>query len=198
MTVEDAKADLAYIRHLMADVRHATYLSGGYFIVWGILIGLGLIATWMRVTGIWMVSPFASWAVCLALGGVGTWWLVRQEQREPVEAPAGRLIGFVWGAVGISMLIIFFVGVGSGTVNGALMSPISSTFVGSAVFLTGALAGMNWVRNLAIGWWLGAAVMFAWPGLYNLLLMGLMLIAFYVVPGVILVLRKRQMQRDAA
>ncbi|HEX7047714.1 MAG TPA: hypothetical protein VF275_09120 [Gammaproteobacteria bacterium] len=187
MTSNDARADLAYIRQLMEDTRHATGVSGGYFIVWGVVIGLGLIATWARIAEYWTVPPFAAWTVCLALGGIGTFFLVRREQREPVEAPAGKLIGTVWMSMGITMLIIFFIGVGSGNLGAEHMSALSSALVGGAVFLTGTLSGLNWLRNLAFGWWGGAVVMFAWPGLYVLLLMGVMLLALYVVPGIVLI-----------
>lgn len=191
MAPEDPRADLAYIRQVMEDTRRAAYVSGGYFIVWGIVIGLGLVGSWLTATGAWQVSPLLYWAVCLALGGAGTFLLVRAEMREPVCAPAGRLIGMVWASMGISMLIIFFIGVGSGTLGGQHMSALSSALVGGAVFMTGTLAGLPWLRNLSIGWWAGSAVMFAWPGLYVLLLMGVMLFALYVIPGVILIRMKR-------
>ncbi|HEX6928684.1 MAG TPA: hypothetical protein VF267_05520 [Gammaproteobacteria bacterium] len=191
MTTDDVRADLAYIRRLMEDTRRATYVSGGYFIVWGIAIGLGLIANWLLIIGAVHFSPFISWTACIALGGVGTFFLVRQEQRAPVEAPAGKLIGMVWMSMGITMMIIFFIGVGSGHLSGAHMPALSSALVGGAVFLTGVLAGMPWLRNLALGWWAGAALMFAWPGLHVLLIQGLMLLALYVVPGVILIRMNR-------
>lgn len=190
MTTNDPRADLAYIRQLMADTRQATYVSGGYFIVWGIAIGLGLLLTWLQLTGRMPMMPMASWTGCLVLGSIGTFFLVREEKNQPVQTPAGRLIGMVWMSVGISMLIIFFVGVGTGAMNGSLMTPVSSTLVGTAVFLTGTLASLNWVRNLALGWWLGAAAMFAWPGLHVLLMMGIMLFVLYVIPGVILIRQK--------
>lgn len=191
MTTNDPRADLAYIRQLMEDTRRATYVSGGYFIVWGIAIGLGLLLTWLQLTGHMPMMPMVSWTGCLVLGGIGTLFLIREEMNQPVQTPAGRLIGMVWMSIGISMLIIFFVGVGSGVMPGSLMTPVSSTLVGAAVFLTGTLASLNWVRNLALGWWLGAAAMFAWPGLHVLLLMGVMLFVLYVIPGVILIRQKQ-------
>ncbi|HEX6927937.1 MAG TPA: hypothetical protein VF267_01710 [Gammaproteobacteria bacterium] len=191
MTASDPRADLAYIRHLMEDTRRAACVSGGYFIVWGVVIGLGLIATWARIAGYWTVPPFAAWVVCLALGGIGTFFLVRRELREPVEGPAGRLIGMVWMSMGITMMIIFFIGVGSGSLGAEHMSALSSALVGGAVFLTGALSGLAWLRNLSFAWWAGAAVMFAWPGVHVLLLMGVMLLALYVVPGLLLIRMNR-------
>lgn len=194
MSVEEARADLTYIRRMMEDTRQATYVSGGYFIVWGIVIGVGLLLTWLQLTGYMPLMPMTSWAACLVAGGIGTGFLVHAEKRRPVEIPAGRLVGLVWMSVGISMLIVFFVGTGTGALSGSLMPAISSTFIGTAVFLTGTLAGLAWVRNLALGWWLGAAAMFAWPGLHVLLLMGVMLFALYVIPGVILIRKKTPVQ----
>lgn len=191
MNSDDARADLAWIRRLMEDTRRATYVSGGYFIVWGIAIGLGLLATWLRIAGHWQVSPFASWIACLALGAAATFWLVRNERREPVEAPAGRLIGQVWLAMGVSVLVLFFAGVGSGTLDGALMPALACTLTGGAVFLTGTLSGLGWLRGLAGAWWLGATAMLIWPGVHVLLLMGVMLLALYVIPGVVLIRLRR-------
>lgn len=187
MSTDSAKSDLAYIRQLMAETRQATYLSGGYFVVWGLVTGLGLLATWAQVAGYWAVSPFLIWGITYALGSVGTLFLARQEYRRPVEAPAGKLIGMVWISIGISMMINFFVGVGSGALDGQHMSGVASSLVGTAVFLTGALSGIIWLRNLAAGWWAGSAVIFIWPGEHVFLLMGFLLLALHVVPGIVLI-----------
>lgn len=192
MNHDDVRADLAHIRRLMEDTRRATVVGGGYFIAWGIAIGLGLLVTWLRVAGHWEVPPFGSWIACLALGGIATCWLVQREKRDPVQAPGGRLIGLVWLAMGISVLVLFFAGVGSGNLDGRLMPALSSVLVGGAVFLTGMLSGLNWLRNLAAAWWLGATAMLLWPGPHVLLLMGAMLLALYVIPGIVLIrMRKR-------
>lgn len=189
MTVDDARADLAYIRHMMEDARYATSVGGGFFIAWGIAIGLGLLATWAHLAGHWEVPNFAAWTMCIALGGIATFFLVRREQRA--ATPASRLVGMVWLSMGVSLLIIFFIGVGSGNLAPVHMPALSSTLAGGAVFLTGVLAGLAWLRNLAFAWWAGAVVMFAWPGMYVLLLMGVMLLVLYVVPGIVLIRRDR-------
>jgi hypothetical protein len=45
---------------------------------------------------------------------------------------------------------------------------------------------VKWIRNLAFGWWGGAIIMFIFPGLYHLLLMAWMMIAFQTIPGYII------------
>ena len=193
MTGNDARADLAYIRRLLEDTRHVTCVSGGYFVVWGVVTLLGLAMTWGWLAGHWTTSPLVAWGGSLLLGAAGTFLLVRRERREPAQGLGGTLIGAVWLSMSVAMLIILFIGVGSGSLEGRHMSALASTLVGGAVFMTGTLAGMGWLRNLAFAWWAGAAAMFAWPGEYVLPLMGLMVLSLYVVPGLLLIrLRRRQ------
>lgn len=192
MTDTDARADLAYIRRLLEDTRHVTCVSGGYFVVWGTVTLLGLFLTWGWLAGRWTLSPFVAWTACLLLGAAGTFFLVRRERREPARGLGGTLIGAVWLSMSIAMLIILFIGVGSGSLEGRHMSALASTLVGGAVYMTGTLAGMAWLRNLAFAWWAGAAVMFWWPGVYVLPLMGVMVLALYVVPGLLLIRLRRQ------
>ena len=193
----EAQADLAYIRRLMVDTRRAACLSGGYFIVWGIVVGAALFATWLQLTGTLAYKPFITWTLCFVVGSLGTLYLVRQEMKEPVKSPGGRLIGTVWTSLGVTQLVLFFAGLGSQALPGEHMPALFSTLVGSGVFLTGVLAGLNWMRNLAFAWWAGAVVMFFWPGLHVLLLMGLMLVVLYVVPGLVLVRMKSRQPTSA-
>ncbi|HET6630950.1 MAG TPA: hypothetical protein VFG91_14350 [Woeseiaceae bacterium] len=197
MTEDDARADLAYIRRLLEDTRHVTCVSGGYFVVWGVATLLGLLMTWGWLAGNWTLAPLVAWSGCFVLGAAATFLLVRRESRAPARRFGGTLIGAVWLSMSIAMLIILFIGVGSGNLDGRNMSALASTLVGGAVFMTGTLAGMAWLRNLAFAWWAGASVMFAWPGGYVLPLTGLMVLALYVVPGLFLI-RMRRRQNVAA
>ena len=193
----DARNDLAYIRELMLDTRHAACLSGGYFIVWGLATGGALFATWLQLIGVLPYSPMITWGLCFLVGSAGTLYLVREDRREPVQAPAGRLIGMVWVALGVTQLVVFFAGLGTHALPGEHMPALFSALVGTGVFLTGVLAGLGWLRNLAIGWWAGSTLMFLWPGLHVLLIMGLMLFVLSVVSGIVLVRMKHRRQTSA-
>ena len=193
MDDRQAREDIAYIRELMVETRQATYAGGAYFIVWGLAIGLGLLFTWLFASGTLALpasgraTMLVTWAVALGMGGLAMWWWpIRREQRMPVQSAGSRLIGLTWSAVGVSLLILFFVGVGAGSLPGYLMNPLSALFIGIGIFMTGTLAGIGWIRNLAFGWWIGGAVMLASPGLWNLWMMALMLFVLYLVPGIIL------------
>lgn len=197
MDQAQAQQDLAFIRELMQSARRATYVSGAFFILWALITGLGLLGTWLLVTGKLTlpfdagVGTFWLWIVLDTIGFIGTVWIIRRVHSRATAAanPVDRLIGLSWFAVAAGILIVAIVGVGSGTISGDVMCAISAVFIGIGVFNSGLLAGMKWLRNLAFGWWIGGGLMLAAPGLWNLWFMALLLFLLYLIPGVVLARR---------
>lgn len=183
--------DLAYIRDLMEDTRRAAGLSGGYFVLWGLAISVGLLLTWLQVIDVLPYRPILTWGPCLALGLLGHFVLAWRDEQRPVQSRAGRLVGTVWLALGVAQLIYFVASMGFNTLPGIYMPGVVSSLLGSGIFITGVLAGITWLRNVGVAWWLGAISMFAWPGDHVSLLMGVLLLIFYVVPGVVLIRQQR-------
>jgi hypothetical protein len=95
-------------------------------------------------------------------------------------------MGAVWISAGISMTILGFVGPFSAAYHGVYVSPILSAILGIAFFISGFLYDKKWVTYLSAGWWTGAIIMFIYPYLYTLLLMSCMMIAFQIIPGIIM------------
>lgn len=186
-THTNAHEDLAYIRDLMDDTRRAAGLSGGYFVLWGLVVGIALVATWLQVVGFLPYRPLLTWVPCLALGALGQAVLVWRDMGRPVKSRSGRLVGAVWMALGVTQSILLVAFLGFNTLPGHYMPGIFSSLLGSGIFITGVLAGIPWLRYLGVAWWLGAFSMFAWPGDHVSLLMGGLLLVFYVVPGLVLI-----------
>lgn len=182
-----AQEDLAYIRALMLETRRAASVSGGYFIIWGLAVGLGLALTWLQVAGDLHYQPFLTWVPCLALAMVANVYWVCRDQRQATQGKAGYLVGMIWAGLGVTQLIVFFAGFGVGALPGAILPAVFSSLIGTGMFLTGVLAGLGWLRNTSLGWWLGSVLMFVWPGENAILLMGALLLLLYVVPGVVLI-----------
>lgn len=192
MNQQQAQQDLAFIRELMQSTRRATYVSGAFFIVWALVTGLGLLGTWLIVSRKLALSLDSGmalaglWVVVDTAGFIGTVLIIRRNARRAAANPAGRLIGLSWFSVAAGLLIIAFVGAGSGNMPGALMCAVSALFIGIGVFNSGLLAGLKWLRNLAFGWWFGGALMLVYPGMWNLWFMALLLFVLYLIPGILL------------
>lgn len=191
LTVQE---EIAFIKKVMQDSRKIIYTGGSEFIFWGIIIVICLIHTYFS----YYHADFHSynptlrveivWGIFILIGMLGNIFIFRKQHLRPrVRTFAGRLIGITWFAVGTGMILVGFVGgFISGAIPGVFISPLMSSFLGSAYILNGVLAGKKWLSYLAIGWWGGALIMFFYPGLQAILIMAAMMILFQIVPGIIL------------
>lgn len=192
----DPHSDLTFIRQVIEQTRRFTLVSGDYFILWGLLIGLGLVCTAIVVMNSMRVSIGGIWIAFIAFGWIYSFWLGRRKARyEPVASYAARLIGYLWIACGVAMTTAFLFGQWVGVVPYTSIGGLSALFTGIGVFMTGVLNGMNWFRNLAIVWWIGALAMFYWHGIASLRISAGLLLALFVIPGIILNRQARAMRK---
>lgn len=183
-----AAEDLAYIRRIMEETRRAVAQRGDGFIIWGAVVLLGLLGNYVfsRIAppgwawaALWGVLTVAGWAI--------TGWRIRRcTHAERASTPGGRLLGAVWIACTIAIVVICFAGIPLGVILPAATGGTTMAVAGVGVFLTGILMGTRWVRNLAFGWWVGAVAAFIWHGEVQLLIVAIAIVLFYIVPGFVL------------
>lgn len=180
--------ELAVIRKIMEDSRYTVEYNGIHFIFWGVLVTFCLIANYfMILDGTADKYSGMLWAILMPLGAVADFfigWKVAEKNR--VSTFAGRLLGSLWLASGIAMFMFGFLGPLSGAYKPVFISPVISTALGISYFASGSIQQLPWLRNLAFGWWAGAALMFLWPGKQTLLVFAVMMLFLQVVPGFII------------
>jgi hypothetical protein len=185
-----AQEEIAFIKKVMQDSRKAILTDGIEFIYWGVIVTICLIFTYFtaghHVNGpINMVSIF--WAISMLIGGLGSAvFLKRRYKSAEVKSLAAIVLGKIWFANGIGMILAGFVGGFSGAIHGVFISPLMSCFLGGSYFISGFIYGKKWISYLALLWWIGAVIMFIFPGLYVVLMMAIMIILFQIIPGIIL------------
>ena len=188
MNEKAAVEELAFIKNIISQSRKSFALNGKPYIFWGILIVIGLFLEYIR--GIDLIEfnyMFIVWILLIAIGWGYAYVDSRKHKREsPSRTLAGKILGGMWLACGISMTIVGFLGTISGAIKGVYVSPVLSLILAIAYFLTGIIYDYKWQRNLSIGWWLGAIFMFFFPGEHTVLIMALMMIFLQIVPGIIL------------
>lgn len=181
----DARQELAFIKKVMADSRNVTVYNGLHFIAWGILVALGQFGTY----GIIVLNLNKSYSLWLWIGIVVLGWAISwaialsHKKNERVKTFAGKLLGNIWLAFGITTMLVGFVGgfTGRGDPN-----PVVAAIMGMAYYLSGLVLGQRFVKYLGFIWWSGAVLMFVLAGLYQFLVFGSMMILFQVIPGIVL------------
>ncbi|MGH2574270.1 MAG: hypothetical protein ACRDFC_01070 [Ignavibacteria bacterium] len=185
MDTKQAETEIAVIRKIMEDTSRIID-SGKDFIVWGFVVFLGMLGTYyFIIAGMSKSIPWL-WAVLIGVGwiySIAFHW--RASYKLRAKTLAGRILAGVWISSGIVMTVIGFLGSATGAVRGWAITPVISLVLGSAYLVSGIIYGRKWLRNLALGWWVGGIAMMLFPGLHIFLVFALMMVLFQIIPGFI-------------
>jgi len=178
--------DLQYIKQIINDSRNLVVENGIGFIIWGILIVIGLLYTYFDFLLKAQLHNNIAWVVLISGGWILSFISAyKKREHSNVTTFAGKLLSSVWISAGIAMTILGFIGSASGAYKGVYISPILSTILGIAFFISAQVYKNKIMTLLAPLWWLGAIYMFFFPGLETLLIMAFMMLLMQVVPGII-------------
>jgi len=185
MTNTNAAQDLAFIKQVIEDSRKNASGFGDHMMVWGIITSIGMIVSYiliqMQMSG---NIEWIHWALLIA--GGWTFELIygwKVERKKPVLSYADKVSSGLWSSFGISMTMLGFIGIYTGGISIQFLSPIFCCVLAIGFFTSGFLYDTKWMRYIAMGYWVGALIMFFIPGTYHLLYMAAMTIGYMVIPG---------------
>lgn len=197
----NAHQELAFIKKVIQDSRRVAVDNGIDYIVWGALVSLGLFATFFLGK---IQAPGNVFLVLwlLVMGGGWVFSLIRHlwtRSAERARTLAGSILGALWLACGIVIMLFIFIG---GPLLRANPSPAIAAVLGIGFLVSGVLLDFVYFNLSAACWWLGSVVMFylnsPWARPQKLdihvdiLFFAVMMILFQVMPGVILYRRWRR------
>jgi hypothetical protein len=188
MDEQTALDEIKFIKKIIEDSKRTTIDDGKGYIFWGVIVTIGLLASYLTVVLNLQIGFGWVWIVLISFGWIYTIisYYTGNKTKSGESSYAGKLLSNIWLSCGIAMTIIGFVGVFSGAIDGDFVSPLLSSILGIGFFMSGFVYDLNWVKFLSLGWWTGAAIMFIFPGLHSVLIMAFMMLAFQVVPGIII------------
>lgn len=186
MNDQTALEDLQYIRKVIEDSKRTLVYNGLDYIVWGVLVIIGLVSTYVLVESRIYFNYFWVWLALVALGWIFSLVSSNKSKARLPRTFSDRIVSSIWLSSGIAMSIIGFVGPVSGAFYPVFISPLLSVVLGAAYFVTGNVFGSRWFTYLSLGWWAGAIAMFFMPGIHSLVMMALMMLLLQTIPGIIL------------
>jgi len=188
MDTKQAESELALIKQMMADSRQVVADNGRHYIFWGIVVTAALVANYiMALQHVSMNYAGMMWFITMISASIIDAIVERRKQKiSRVKTFAGRLLGALWAASGISMFMLGFVGTITGAYNAIYICSLISIVLGVAYYTSGSIQQIKWLQWLSLGWWAGAVYTFVYPSIHTLLIFALMMICFQVIPGIIL------------
>ncbi|MFN5616146.1 MAG: hypothetical protein ACK45V_10750 [Brevundimonas sp.] len=192
-TVHD---DIAYIRNLAHEGRHAPLLAGRFLVAAAVVFGAANIGQWALLTGVidagrW--TPVWLWiGAGLVFGAVLAVLTGRMKGKPGYQSAGNRAVGAAWTAVGYGIfatwLGLMAWGLNSGDWSAMTAMPVV-VFVayGSAWIISGTMTKTRWMTLTGLGSYVGAVAMgwFAGDMAMYLVFAG-MIFAVAFVPGLIL------------
>jgi hypothetical protein len=178
--------DLEYIKQIIQDSRNVVVQNGIGFIVWGIIIILGLVFSYIDTSLSGDQYSAEGWLILISGGWLYTIfsWLTHRKVKKTITF-AQRIIGSTWLATGITMTLLGFVGPATDAYNGVYVSPLLASILGIAFFITANIHNSKILKFIAPLWWLGAAYMFIFPGIQTIIVMAAMMLFLQVIPGIV-------------
>lgn len=186
MDRQGALKEITFIKKVIEESRNSIIYHSSY-LFWGVAMTSALIATYVLINyQAFAIIPWI-WIVAVLAGWVYTAYAIsRGDNKKKVKTFVEKLTGSVWFAVGITATLVSLTGSFSKAFDGVFVTPLVSSILGIAYFVTGAAHNKNWFRNLAYGWWIGSFFLFLFPSNYSMLIMAGMIIGLQIAPALIL------------
>ncbi len=164
MTKPSLADDVDYLRELAESGATGAPSGGKYFLVWAVVVTVGLILTYAAVTKSLPLAPDQLnyvWAAVLAAGWVASFLMGSTDGARPESARfANRLTSAMWIAAGIGLTAVWAGLALSGVASQALMMPIAAAVSGVATVASAIIFRIRWLYVIAVAWWIVAFTSF--------------------------------------
>jgi hypothetical protein len=156
ITEIELKDRLSLIENMIAEGRRTTGSYSWTFILWGVAYCVAIAwSSWGFGWSMWTHS-YLAWPVTMTVAFALTWVLaVRKSHKQP-GTTAGRGIGAIWFAMGISMFVLLLSLGLSGRGDSQLFVAVIATMLGTANAASSML--LKWKQQFAcaVVWWAAA------------------------------------------
>ncbi len=178
---------LQIIQDMLDKTRQKVADNGNMLIMWGWLILAACFGQYTLVyfqKGEWIGLL---WFTLMTGGGiVSAVPGFRQEKRKGVVTYADQSISSVWIACGLGMFLIAFVGLPIGVIPMQALNPVLMTIIWIGVFVTSKVIEWKTLQWSALLWFAGSIICMFTHWHFHALIMALIIIPGYLVPGYIL------------
>jgi hypothetical protein len=191
-----AKDEIRLIQEMIERTKKITAGSWMFFLVWGIVVILGIGGMYALV----FIEEFSliwlNWVVFMSIGVIfSIVYGKKLEQLEGARTYANITTGHVCFACGMAFILVGFIFPLLKLYSWGLIPVLTSMVAGILVFTLGGIFEWNLLKWCGVIWWLGAVGMIFVHENYRALLVIPLLLIGYIMPA--LVLRSMyQKQRD--
>lgn len=179
--------EIAFIKQVIEDSQRVFVQNGHQYILWSSLAVLGILLKYLNEALNLGISHLWIWLPIIVLGWLLSLVIKKQSYlRTRSKTFAQKIFGTTWAALLAAIVILAIVGFYTKAIQPNAVPPVIATVFGSGYFISGTLTDSKWMKACSLAWWLFAILMFLFPGKLSVAFLGLMIIFFQLIPGIIL------------
>jgi len=198
MVTQDTQEEFEFVKKVMEESRRTLIHEGVDFLRWGILASLGIFASYFYHHFQWqMEHVWIFWSAIVIIGWVFSIRSYIRVRKQKATSFTGKIIWSTWIGCGIALTILGFIGPLSGAYGAIYITAVTAAVMGIGYYANGILIGSRWHIIFALAWWCGSIVLFFYHRIESLLIFGLMMVCFQVIPGYIFVRQRRKGVEEA-
>ncbi len=189
---KNAIDELNYIKKIIEDSRRIVADNGMGYIVWGVLVTIGMVLGYIKYSMNLAFDYIWAWAIIIALGWLFSFIAYYRKKPAEVSTFAGRIIGRLWFSFGVSMTVLGFGGYFSHAISGEYISAVIALVLGAAYYISSILYDWNWFKAIGVLWWAGGFTLLFVNDVKQFLIMAGLMIFGQIVPGIILYVKYKK------
>jgi hypothetical protein len=188
--ITDANLELQLVKEMIQRTKQTVVNRGAFFLLWGGLVFLACLVTFALTQLELEPLIWVPWAILMPIGAIVSILLMRRYSKQSkYTSYVEHSYDSVWLACGIAFFIMMFVNSITSFFPPKAVYPIISFIVGIGVFASGGIMEWTSLRIGGLFLWGGAVTMMLVPFHYHTLIMSIVIIPGYMIPGYLL---KRQ------
>lgn len=186
----DLNQELQLVKEMIQRTKQTVVDRGAFFLLWGALVSLACSVTF-ALTQLghepWIWIP---WAILMPIGGIASMLLMRRyQERSKYTSFIEHSYDSVWLACGLAFFIMMSVNYITWFFPPKAVYPVVTLIAGIGTFASGRIMEWTSLRVGGLILWGGAVTMMLVPFHYHPLIMAIVIIPGYMIPGYLL---KRQ------
>jgi hypothetical protein len=197
MNKNQAQKELAFVKQVMEDSQRALLDNGKIFVIlslfalFGVCLKIFKDYMGLRIDNLYIYIPLVVIGLTFTI-----FYKTRVNRKTGGKTFASKAIDGLWTALLISASILSLIGYASGAIQPMAVAPVIAVLFGIHQYMSGLLLNLRWISSMAYGWWISSIGMFLWPGEHSVIVMGILLILFQLLPGIFL-FQNRKKRRHA-
>jgi len=198
MNDQEIRQEIQIIKSMIDKTKRATAESAALFVMWGVLISLALVGSFILGRLKLYHWEWLNWGGITVIGWIASvFYGIRHQRTTPVRTyiqNAGRHLYFACGA---GFLLVGLIFPAIGVYSHEAISILISCVTGIMFFVMGGIFDWPFLKTVGLGWWAGAVGMSLIRPEQRTLVYTFLFIAGYLIPVIVLKAKFDRERREA-